>query len=349
MGIFSKLANAIFNPLHADGIATQYKKFLEFPNEYNTEVLDCADVNYSINVFNEFVKKNNIPIGESKDQGFVHFFTFEYDGILFQGYMFKHFARSLTVSLCLDTKETEMFKILDFCNQVNAKEFIHQVGAFVDDETGHIWMRVTRQMLFTPNIGSVESFANDLIKFKQYASGLAGLKKPDTIDLRNDTYRMLIPSVATAEEWWFDKETSALTRFIDTSEIIYEDEDVIQHSMINMLDGSTFLLGTNNFLKGSLTTFKKYPYLMLASTHICEAEDGIPYIDINKAVDVCNKWNSRVHMAPARMYVEKTEDDRTIVELSMIGYFADDCNTRTFVDFLCTCQKATAQLYNCVG
>ena len=81
------------------GIIEDYKKFLTESGEFNSIVHDDSfDVNYSIEIFNDFLKKYNPPT-EGEVYGCYDYCRFIFEESLFEIYMFKHNARALTVSM----------------------------------------------------------------------------------------------------------------------------------------------------------------------------------------------------------------------------------------------------------
>lgn len=348
MGIFSKVACFFLSPMLTQAIQEGYNKFLVAPGEFNQEVLSCADVNYSINVVNEFLEKHKPQDFWSGDtEGFCHQFGFSFEDFTYNCYMFKHYARALTVSVTINTDADEhlLGNALALCNDVNLVDPIHQVGIIVDEKTHQLSFRVTRQFLFTPNIGTVETFEQGLRDFKAYALKVAGFNAPENGEWEQFANPQPTQPIETAEDFWFTKKGTVLKDFADTSKVINENEDNTIHLMINMM-GNNILIGSQAFLAGQIITFKKFPYLAVMKTSVAEGDPMVGKIDVNKAFDFANTVNSHIHFAPLRVVLDRTPEGNARMNMIMSGFFADDCNTRTYADFLCTLQKETCIMWN---
>lgn len=352
MGIFSKLFGMVGNHILKKSIIHHYNSFLVTQSEYDEMVLDCSDINFSIQVFNDFLRKYD-PARDGHDYGFYDFCRFQFEDCIFEAYMFKHYARALTISVVQELDENDnLAEIYALCNAINLEDLIHQIGVFTISDEGKekYYLRITRQILCTPNIGDEETIAQSLRDLKEYflmvlSMNFFDLKETDLTAWKK--YTSITPKVIVdnAEEFWFSEEESALSDFRKTSKIIQKDAYSTTRTMIDMLDGSeNYLLGTDVFLSGEITTYKHFPYLISMKTSVTEGENGITKINIEKAESLCANSNGRVHFSPLRYVMNKDDNNRITVSIILTGLFADDCNTRTYVDFLCTLQKATSQL-----
>lgn len=355
MGVFDKIIGKIGNTFLKKSIIEHYNRFLAAQGEFDETVLECLDINYSITIVNDFMSKYQLH-GEGEDYGFCDFCRLQFEECIFEIYMFKHYARGLTISVVHELDENcNLAEVCRICNAINAVDLIHQVGIFTtsDEESEKYYLRITKQILCTPNIGDVEAMAQSFRDLKEY---LLAILEKNFVELTNSdlsvwkNYTTVIPRSETdsAEEFWFSKKESALSDFTKTVSIIREDAESKTRTMIDMLDGSIVLLGTDIFLQGEITTYKKYPYLLSMKTSITEGKDGISKINTEKAERLCLEWNGQIHLSPLRFVMTKDDGNHVTVSIIMTGLFADDCNTRTYVDFLCTLQKATSQLMTLV-
>lgn len=352
MGILSKIVNKIYCKILKGGIIEDYKKFLTESGEFNSIVHDDSfDVNYSIEIFNDFLKKYNPPT-EGEDYGCYDYCRFIFEESLFEIYMFKHYARALTVSMFQELDENcNLSEIYCLCNTINSVDLIHQIGVFTFNENNKEkhYLRITKQILCTPNICDTETMAQSFRDLKEYFLMILDMNFPDLKESDLSAWKkysniVTRTEVDNAEEFWFTNRDTALSDFRKTSKVFEESENEKKRTMINMLDGSVMLLGTDIFLNGIITTYKQYPYLVSMSTSITEGVNGIPNINIEKAAALCASWNGKIHFSPLRIVMNLDSDKNITVSIIMTGLCAEECNTRTFVDFLCTLQKTTSLL-----
>ena len=284
---------------------------------------------------------------EGNDYGFSDYCKFEFEGCNFEFHMFRHYARALTVSVIIELDEDIHDElVLSFLlNEINREDLLHQIG-YVHTENEY-YLRVTKQILCTPNIGDADTMAQSLRDLKEYSLAILEL---DHLNLEESDlnawkkYANITPrtQVDNAEEFWFSEVDSALSPFRKKTEIVYEDAEKKTRTMIDMMDGSAIYVGMNVFLRqGIIITYKQYPYLLSMKTWITEGKNGIFELDIEKAKELCETWNAQVHFSPSKFVLCKNPEGKLMVALIMTGLFAEECNTRTFVDFLCTFQKST--------
>lgn len=337
MGFFSTLMNSLYE----NGIKDLYDKFLISDGEYNTDVLACGDSNYSYRVINRLFHQYNIPI-EVKDEGFVDFARFEFENCLFESYVFKHYARSFTVSTVVEPIEKDAYRVLLFCNEVNKHDLIHQVGTIEDEDSGELIIRVTRQFLFTPKLGSVEDLVDGLRELKNYANQLSLLRMPDKDAWKKYARIENVDGLLKAEDFWFTNDKrSVLYEFSKTSKIIRQDDETTVHSMIRVSDGIVNR-SVRTFLAGEITTYKEFPYLFKLTTCANNDVENVAHINMNRAFELCSLWNSGVHITPTRLVLWfNGASEITNLSVVMTGLYAEEANDRTFMDLLCTLQKIT--------
>jgi hypothetical protein len=347
MGFLDKIIGKIGNHALERSIIDHYIKFLTTPGEYDETILQCSDVNYSINIFNDFLRKYK-PANDGEDYGFCDFCRFQFEECIYEIYMFKHYARALTVSLLHELNEKcNLAEIYCLCNAINTVDLIHQVG--VCTYNGKHYLRITKQILCTPNIGDADTMAQSFRDLKAYFLTVSdmnffNLEESDLTAWKKYTSITPRTKVDNAEDFWFSDVDSALSDFRKTSKIIREDAYSKTRSMIKILKSYEKRLGDETFLRGEITTYKQYPYLVSMKTSITEGVNGVSKINIEKAESLCAEWNGVVHFSPIRVVMNKDDSNKITVSIIMTGLFADDCNTRTYVDFLCTLQKITKQL-----
>ena len=352
MGLFGKLANALFNSIGKNGLIEHYNKFLTSDGQFNYNIIDCWDKDYSLNILQEFTAKFNVEIKGGQNYGFSYYGYFDFEGWRYEHHMFKNYARGLTISstLELNSDTGKMFEeALNLFNRINHKDLMHQIG-LIKDENGKILLRVTRQCLFTPNIGNVETLIHNLRDLKEYILMLSNYREY-SIDILENTWKKYAfitshKEVDTAEEFWFSKEESSISKFTNESKIIENNPDSTVRTMINMTNGSTFTPGSAYFLNGKIITYKDFPYIVSMITQIKEGYD-IPHINKEKIKEFCAHWNYNMHFSPSRMVIDENNNGDFSVSIIMTGLFADDCNTFSIADFLCTLHKATDLMLMC--
>lgn len=327
------------------GLWQSYSDFLNSDNEYNTEISDCFDSNWALIEVNTLLTIFGPPwevenLQKSPKEICHHFRLWDYlDKFMYECFIFKHYARALTVSVTVETNadKSRVNDVLEFCNEVNSKDLIHQVALVHDITTDKLCLRVIRQFLFTPSVASV-TLSEGLRDLKGYALKLAAFEKPKANAWKKyAAYREFEP-FKTAEDFWFehDDKYDALSTFARRSKIIYENEDIRVHSMINV--GVLGGLGTKCFLEGHITTYKEFPHLAVMNTYV----DTPSYSkDSGKALYYANQWNAGVHFAPFRVVVMQEEGKVQHLLMLMSGVFADKVNCYTYIDFLCTLHKIT--------
>lgn len=346
MGIFSKIVSAFMNPTMTQGIAQSYERFLNAPSEFNPEVLSCSDVNYSMDHVRSFFENYEAGFSDEGVQNHVHVFYIEFEGALYLCHMFMHYARALSVTMEVEVDEHDPLRLFEFCNDVNANDLVHQVGFLYIPTTQKYVLHVTRQFLLTPNIGSADEFANLLRLLREFADGLQDLqcdvnawKKYATVEPRSQ--------VETAEDFWFahpSDSASVLAEFVKDVKVLAADGERMVHSMIAPLAHTSICDTDKLFMNGSMTTYKDYPYLMSMVVEIPEGDACMPAFDRTTAIEACSAWNSMVHFAPSRAIISTNGKGQNVVKLVMTGWFAEEVNTRTFSDFLCTMQKTVMKL-----
>lgn len=346
MGIFSRIASAFMNPMMTQGIAQSYERFLNAPSEFNSEVLSCSDVNYSMDHVRSFFENYEAGFSDEGVQNHVHVFYIEFEGALYLCHMFMHYARALSVTMEVEVDEQDPLRLFEFCNDVNANDLVHQVGFLYIPDTQKYVLHVTRQFLLTPNIGSADEFANLLRGFNEFSNNLKDLKY-DRGSWK--IYARIEPhcQVETADDFWFAHEStssSVLTAFVKDVKVLKEDNERIVRSMIHPLAQSSFLNTDRLFVDGSMTTYKDYPYIVSMEVVIPEGDACMPAFDRTTAIEACSAWNSMVHFAPSRAIISTNGKGQNVVKLVMTGWFAEEVNTRTFSDFLCTMQKTVMKL-----
>lgn len=348
MGFFSKIANAILAPTLEKGCVEQYVKFLTSGQEFNTEVLSCADVNYGSDALREFAAK--YPIGvESDFQGYLDIKSIVFEDQLYKMFIFMHYARAINVCTAVETEEKDAEKLFAFINEVNKKDLLDQIGFAEND--GKIYIRVFRQFLNTPHIGDADTMAEGLRDLKKFAEQLAKLEYPgDESWIRWANPQPKEP-VENAADFWFNQgDGSCLKNFSRGSQIIEKNTSMETRSMINInAFGDVFYAESSPFiLKGMISVYTDLPYLTFMQVPITEGDPIVPFINEVSARQFCIEWNSMLHLAPSRVVYYKHESGKISLNLSMTGLYADDTNTRTYVDFLCTLQKATGIMVNSV-
>lgn len=348
MGFFSKIAKAVFNPNLEKGCVDQYVKFLTCGQEFNTDVLRCSDVNYSSDVLRDFSAKYPIG-GESDFQGYLDIKSIVFEDQLYKMFIFMHYARAINVGIAVETVEKGAEKVFTFINEVNKRDLLDQVG-FIEDE-GTIYIRVFRQFLNTPHIGDADTMAEGLRDLKAFAEQLAKLEYPGDENWMKWANPQAKEPVENAADFWFNQgEDSGLKNFSKGSNILEKDASMETRSMINISAfGDAFYAESSPFItKGMISVYKDFPFLTFMQVPITEGDAMVPSIDEESARQFCIEWNSMLHLAPSRVVYHKHESGKISLNLSMSGLYADDTNTRTYVDFLCTLQKATGTMVNAV-
>lgn len=345
MGIFSKIAGLFMNPMIAQGISQAYDNFLNAPSEFNPDVMPCSDVNYSFDYVKAFLEKYDAGFTNQGVQNHVHVFYLEFENWGYLCNMFMHYARALSVTTEVITREKDSSRLLDFCNNINRYDLVHQVGIVFDEDQQKYKFRITRQFLLTPNIGSADTFAQLLRELREYAESVANLDVTSNIWQK---YAHANPRcrVGTAEDFWFNHHgsDSILSGFVKNVDVIEENSEKTVHGMIPPLGSTVVFESMPMFQNGTITTYKRFPYIMSMSVMIIEGQPSAPTFNADKVAHICNRWNSYVHFAPSRAIPVHLENGCNAVMLRMTGWFAEDCNTRTFSDFLCSMQKATMMI-----
>lgn len=341
MGLFSKALGFFLNPSMEKACVDQYMKFLLSGYEYNTEVLDCADVNYSLDALHG-LQRNYGVTASSDNKGFCDFISINFENQFYTIFYFMHYARAINVGIAVETEETDIRKIVAFLNEVNQWDLLDQIG--VAQEEGKTYIRVFRQFLNTPHIGSADTLAQGLRELKVFANKLARLEAPVEEEWTKWASIKSEEPIENAHDFWFNHDNqSCLKNFAATSKILEKDESREVRSMININSfGDAFYGDSMPFVDGKIHFLSEFPYLTLMQVKIREGEHPVlPHIDESKAFDFIRSWNASLHFAPCKVIYEKDESGKVTLNLLMSGLYADDCNTRTYVDFLCSLQKAT--------
>lgn len=340
MGLFSKIANTFLLPSQEKACIDQYMKYMMSNTSFNEEVLSCADVNYGSDVLRDFAKKYPIQCS-SEFHGYVDIKTIVFEGQTYTVFYFMHYARAINVAVNVETKETDVDKLLEFVNQVNTRDFIDQVGLVEED--GKKYIRVFRQILLTPHIGSGDSIAEGLRALNDYALELAKLQySGDDAWMKWANPKACRP-VGTAADFWFKQdESSCLNKFSKGSKIIYKNEKTESHSMIYIPGhGSSFMAESPAFAMGNISTFSDFPYLSLLVVNITEDDPTIAVIKETSVMQFCSTWNQNIHFAPCKAVWTKNESGKITLSLIMTCMYADETNTRTYIDALSALHKAT--------
>ena len=341
MGLFSKIANSLLNPSLERACVDQYMKYMMSNTSFNEEVLSCADVNYSSDVLRDFAKKYPIQCS-SEFHGYVDIKTIVFEGQTYTIFYFMHYARAINVTVDVETEETDTDKLLDFINQINTRDFIDQIGLVEED--GKKQIRVFRQILLTPHIGSGDSIAEELRALNAYALALANLQYPGDNAWMKCANPKASQTVGTAADFWFNQDgSSCLNKFSKDSKTIYKNEKTESRSMIYIpRHSNSFITESPAFAMGNITTFSDFPYLSLLVVTITEDDPTIAEIKEASVMKFCSTWNQNIHFAPCKAVWVKNESGKISLSLIMTCMYADETNTRTYIDVLSALHKATA-------
>lgn len=348
MGFFSKALGFFLNPSLENGCVDQYMEFLLSGNEFNTEVLGCVDINYSASTLNEFVDKYGVTASFCR-HGFCDEISITFEDQFYSIYCFMHYARTINVQIDVEVQETELSKIVSFINEVNKFDILDQVG--VMEKEGRTYICVFRQFLNTPHVGNADTLANGLRDLKTYANKLARLEFPNDEEWKKWASIKSEEPIENAHDFWFNHNSeSCLKNFAATSKIIEKDDNREVRSMIDISSfGNSFYADSMPFIQGRIYTYSEFPYLTLMQVNIKEDEHPmLPHIDESKALEFITSWNASLHFAPCKVVYSKDESGKITLDLLISGLYADDCNTRTYIDFLCSLQKATGIMVSSV-
>lgn len=344
MGFFSKALSFITNPLFEKGCVDQYMKFLMSGNEFNTEVLGCADVNYSTDAIRGLQEKYGAT-ASSDNNGFCDMISINFEDQVYMIFYFMHYARAINVGIAIETEESDLNKIVPFLNEVNKSDILDQVG--VIEQEGKMYIRVYRQFLNTPHIGTVDTLAQGLRDLKTFATKLSRLEFPDDDEWKKWASIKSEEPIENAHDFWFNHNSeSCLKNFSATSKILEKDGNREVRSMIDINSfGDSVCADSMPFTQGRIYTYSEFPYLTLMQVSIKEGEHSI---NESSACNFLVNWNAAPHFAPCKIVYDKDESGKISLSLLMTGLYADDCNTRTYIDFLCSLQKATGIMVNSV-
>ena len=348
MGFFSKALGFFLTPSLEKGCVDQYTKFLLSGDEFNTEVLGCTDVNYSVGAIKGLLEKYGAT-ASSDNNGFCDMISIDFEGQFYKIFYFMHYARAINVGITVETEETDFNKIVSFLNEVNKSDILDQVG--VIEQEGKTYIRVYRQFLNTPHVGTVETLAQGLRDLKTFATKISHLEFPDDEEWKKWASIKSEEPIENAHDFWFNHNSeSCLKNFAATSKIIEKDDNREVRSMIDINSfGDSFYAESMPFIQGRIYTYSEFPYLTLMQVNIREGEHPmVPSINESSAYNFFVNWNAALHFAPCKIVYDKDESGKIVLCLLMSGLYADDCNTRTYIDFLCSLQKATGIMVSSV-
>lgn len=348
MGFFSKVLGFLLTPSLEKGCVDQYMKFLLSGNEFNTDVLGCADVNYSIDAIKGLCEKYGAT-ASSDNNGFCDMISLNFDNQFYNIFYFMHYARAINVGIAVETEETDLNKIVPFLNEVNKSDILDQIG--VAEQDGKTYIRVYRQFLNTPHIGTVDTLAQGLRELRTFATKLSRLEFPDDEEWKKWASIKSKEHIENAYDFWFNHNNeSCLKNFAATSKILEKDDNIEIRTMIDISSfGDALYAESMPFIQGRIYTFKEFPYLTLMQVNIKEGNHPmVPSINESAAYNFLVGWNASLHFAPCKVVYEKEVSGKVALSLLMSGLYADDCNTRTYIDFLCSLQKATGMMVNSV-
>lgn len=348
MGFFSKALSLFTTPSLEKGCVDQYMKFLLSGNEFNTEVLDCSDVNYSVDAIRGLQEKYGAT-ASSDNNGFCDMISINFEDQIYKIFYFMHYARAINVGIAIEIDEADINKIVPFLNEVNKSDILDQVG--VVEQDGKVYMRVYRQFLNTPHIGTVDTLAQGLRDLKAFATKLSHFEFPDDDEWKKWASMKSEEPIENAHDFWFNHNSeSCLKDFAATSKILEKDGSREVRSMININSfGDSVYADSIPFTQGRIYTYSEFPYLTLMQVNIKEGEyPTVPSINESSAANFLVNWNAAPHFAPCKIVYDKDESGKISLCLLMSGLYADDCNTRTYIDFLCSLQKATGIMVSSV-
>lgn len=350
MNIFKKITNSFVGKLITQGIGQSYQDFVNKPDEFNTEILNCEDSNYAVNIVKELLKRE-IEVESHNDNGIFETVVVKLDGWNYALHIFRHYARIVMVSTRVNLNVNDSNAIMELCNIINKNDKIHQIG-FIQQE-GQLVLEVKRQFLFSPSIGSVESLINGLHEVREYVDVILSDKIYTDAwkHYANSDTKSIRGTVKTAEEVWFPQETENLIYpFTKKVKLIHETSSERVHEMIHLLsNGSSIRFGENAYTIGSrnlpqmtISTYKEFPLLQTMQATIRNEE--FRKINKKRALELCSAWNSAVHFSLSRLVFEEAPNGDIQITLIMSGLFGEDINTRTFADYLGTMHKTIALL-----
>lgn len=335
------------------GIAEEYRKFVEQPGEFNSNILSCSDADYAVSIVNELLKED-VRIVHHNDNGACQSIEIDFEGDIYGLHIFRHYAKVVTATTRVNLDIKDVNNLFIFCNEINKVDKIHQV-AFFEDENGNLSLDVKRQFMFSQSVGNLDTLKQGLRDLKEYATNL--------INVKNETYadewkkyaekdnKSIHSSIHSADQEWFPEDTDNVMRpFTKKTKIIHESNSETVHEMINILangycirfGNNACMIGQANVPNSSITTFKEFPLLLTMQATVKNQK----YRKINKeqALQLCEGWNRALHFSLSRIVFSEDPNGEIELTLIMSGLFGEELNTRTFTDFLGTMHKTVALL-----
>ena len=372
MGFFKKLGSLIYGGMMPSAMIESFKQYLESEDEYNTNIMNCYDAAYAWDKFIPFLENESAGCSQPQDDGVAISGTFDFEEWTYKYYLFNHYSRVITLvsAIPLTTQSLEDLKTI--LNEVNRYDRIHQVGIVSFSDESQKGLIVSRQILLTPSIGTMDDIKKCIRELKDFSSFLCEGNMP-TQDYwkryalhERSSISAESNHIKTADEVWYPKSSKESVNYSFTNylKVLRDDEEVTEREMFGLIhEAPSIQYGSerlnyhvfrNLSIEYKFVSYKEYPYLasFIATidlerwanspvSQICECASNIK-ADKESLLDFINQWNSQIHFTLSRMVYDEQKNQ---IDIIMTGLFGEDGNTRTVIDVIGGLCKAIAALF----